>query len=157
MPLKNRYAIPGQVGIDRLAGASGGVSLLGTPLVVVDAGTAITVDVVSRRGEFLGGAILPGIALGAHALATRTAKLPHVDLVTPVHAIGRTTDENIRSGLYFGTAGAVDAVVRRCWKELGYPHESACDRWRGGLYPRALDRRQARRAGADAARPCGNP
>ena len=120
MPLRNRYAVPRQLGIDRLAGACGGVALEGAPLVVVDAGTAITVDIVSRRREFLGGAILPGIAVGASALALHTARLPHVDLIDPPRAIGRTTDENIRSGLFIGAAGAVDAVIRRCWKELGY-------------------------------------
>jgi type III pantothenate kinase len=120
LPIRNRYAVASQVGVDRLAGACGGAALYGVPLIVVDAGTAITIDVVSRRREFLGGAILPGISLGAAALAHATAKLPHVALNPPRRAIGRTTDENIRVGLFLGASGAVDGIIRRCWKELGY-------------------------------------
>jgi type III pantothenate kinase len=119
-PLRNCYDVPGQVGLDRLASACGGFTLRGAPLIVVDAGTAVTIDVVSCNREFLGGAILPGIGMGADALARYTAKLPRVELEPPARAIGRTTDENIRAGLFLGAAGAVDAVIRRCWKELGY-------------------------------------
>ncbi|MCX7019775.1 MAG: type III pantothenate kinase [Candidatus Sumerlaeota bacterium] len=120
MPVKNGYLAPKKVGVDRLVGAVGGASAYGAPLIVVDAGTAITVDVISRNREFLGGAILTGIKLSATALADGTAALPLIKFKQPSKAIGRTTIESIRSGLYIGTAGAVDRIIERAWEELGY-------------------------------------
>lgn len=120
MPVANRYGKPHEVGVDRLANAVGGVSLYGAPLIVVDVGTAITLDVITREREYIGGAILPGIELSAEALARRTARLPRVAPHEPQHAIGRSTVESIRSGLLNGMIGAVDRLIEESWNELGY-------------------------------------
>jgi type III pantothenate kinase len=130
MPVANKYAKPNEVGVDRLANAVGGLALYGSPLIIVDAGTAVTLDVVSRDAEYLGGAILPGIELSAEALAKRTARLPRVAAHEPHHAIGRTTVESIRSGLILGLVGAVDHLIERMWGELGYTTSTAAT---GGL------------------------
>lgn len=120
MPVKNRYANRSEVGIDRLANASGGVLHFGAPLVVIDLGTAVTLDVISRDKEYLGGAILPGIEMSAESLSRRTARLPLTAIAKPQSAIGRTTVESIRSGLVHGLVGGVDSLLERIWKELGY-------------------------------------
>ncbi len=120
MPVANKYAKPQEVGVDRLANAVASVQLYGAPIIAVDVGTAVTLDVVSKDQEYLGGAILPGIELSAEALARRTARLPRVAPHEPHHAIGRTTVESIRSGLLHGLAGAVDRLIEEIWKELGY-------------------------------------
>ena len=120
MPVKNRYGKPHEVGVDRLANAAGGVALYGAPLLVVDLGTAVTVDVISKRAEYLGGAILPGIEMSAEALSRRTARLPLASPTPPKHAIGRSTVESIRAGILHGLVGAVDRIIELTWKELGY-------------------------------------
>jgi type III pantothenate kinase len=120
LPVVNRYANPTEVGIDRLANAAGGVALFGAPLIVVDLGTAVTLDVITRDREYLGGAILPGIAMSAEALARRTARLPLISAQIPERTVGRTTVESIRSGILHGLVGAVDRLIERIWKELGY-------------------------------------
>ncbi|AXA35900.1 Pantothenate kinase type III, CoaX-like [Candidatus Sumerlaea chitinivorans] len=120
MPVKNRYAKPNEVGVDRLANAVAGVELVGAPTIIVDVGTAITLDVVNKRKEYLGGAILPGLEMSAEALAKRTARLPRVAPHEPHHVIGRTTVESIRSGLLNGLVGSVDYLIERMWEELGY-------------------------------------
>ncbi len=130
MPVANRYGKPNEVGVDRLANAVGGVLLYGAPLIVVDAGTAVTLDVVSTEREYLGGAILPGIELSAEALAKRTARLPRVAPHEPHSAIGRTTVESIRSGLLHGLVGGVDHLIELIWKELGYKTKTVAT---GGL------------------------
>ena len=114
-----RYGAPKEIGADRLINAVGGKAKYGCPLIVVDFGTAITLDVVSPDGAYLGGTISPGIVTSMEALFGRTAKLPKIALEIPPVAIGRTTIEAIQSGILFGTAGLVDALVRRIWKELG--------------------------------------
>jgi type III pantothenate kinase len=120
LPVKNRYGNPNEVGIDRLANAAGGIRLAGAPLVVVDLGTAVTLDVISRRKEYLGGSILPGIEMSAEALANRTARLPLISPQKPSHVIGKTTVESLRSGILNGLVGAVDHLIAQIWKELGY-------------------------------------
>jgi type III pantothenate kinase len=120
MPVVNRYGKPREVGIDRLANAAGGVVRYGAPLLVVDLGTAVTIDVISRDREYLGGAILPGIEMSAEALSRRTARLPLAAARCPEHAVGRTTVESIRSGILHGLVGAVDRLIELTWKELGY-------------------------------------
>ncbi|MGB9692921.1 MAG: type III pantothenate kinase [Candidatus Sumerlaeaceae bacterium] len=120
MPVVNKYAKPNEVGVDRLANAVAGMRIYGAPIIVVDVGTAVTLDVVSKDGEYLGGAILPGVELSAEALAKRTARLPRVAPHEPHHAIGRTTVESIRSGLLLGLTGAVDRLIEQMWDELGY-------------------------------------
>jgi type III pantothenate kinase len=110
---------PREVGADRIVNALAGYSRFGGPCVVVDIGTAITYDAVSDRGEFLGGAISPGIQISATSLFSHTAKLPMVELVSPRSVIGKNTVEAIQAGLVFGTAAEVDGVVKRMREELG--------------------------------------
>ncbi len=102
VPIKNRYKNPNQVGQDRLVGAYGAMKIYGRPLIVVDLGTAITFDVVSRQGDYVGGAIVPGIRLSAESLFLKTALLPKIDIQAPKHLIGKTTQESILSGLFYG-------------------------------------------------------
>lgn len=135
MPVANSYAKPREVGIDRLANAVGGIHFYGAPLIVVDIGTAITLDVISREREYLGGAILPGIEMSADALARRTARLPLIAPKAPRHVIGRTTVESIRSGILHGHVGAIDYLVESMWKELGYKTATVAT---GGLAPTIL-------------------
>lgn len=120
LPVRNGYRNPTEVGIDRLANAAAAVQFLGAPVVVVDLGTAVTVDVVSQRREYLGGAILPGIEMSAEALARRTARLPVTSPDDAGPMIGRTTADSIRSGILHGLVGAVDRIIEGIWAELGY-------------------------------------
>ena len=91
----------------------------GCPLALVDLGTAITLDVVDSSGAYLGGAIAPGLAVSMETLFARTAKLPQVSLEAPKSVIGRSTLESIRSGIVYGYAGLIDALVDRVFEELG--------------------------------------
>lgn len=114
-----RYAAPREVGADRIVNALGGVVKYGAPLIVVDYGTAITLDVVSKDGAYLGGVIAPGLVSGISALFGRTAKLPQVGVELPPSVIGRNTNESIQSGILFGNAGLTDRLVEMIRSELG--------------------------------------
>lgn len=107
------------VGADRLCNAVGAKLLVGAPAIVVDIGTATTLDVVDRSGAFIGGAIAPGPATAAEGLYARAAKLPRVELRTPALAIGDDTVSAMQSGMIFGLAGAVDRLVSDTRRELG--------------------------------------
>lgn len=112
--LKIKYRDPREVGSDRIADAIGALDFFpDRNLVVVDFGTATTIEVVNADREYLGGAILPGVRLSMEALYGRTAKLPAVEIVRPEMAVGRSTTESIQSGLYFGTLGAIRLLVER--------------------------------------------
>jgi type III pantothenate kinase len=125
-----RYRDPGAVGADRIANAIAARAIYGTPAIVVDLGTATTFDCVSRQGAYLGGAIAPGVMTSAEELFRRAARLPRVELRRPAHALGRTTEEALQAGMLWGTAGQVDALVRRLALEIqGTPHVIAT----GGL------------------------
>jgi len=117
VPIKNRYKNPKQVGQDRLVGAFGAMRIYGYPLIVVDLGTAITFDVISSKGEYLGGAIVPGIRLSAESLFLKTALLPNIDIHAPKHIIGKTTQDSILSGLFYGYGslcrGFIDLICRQ--------------------------------------------
>lgn len=113
------YDNPKEVGADRIVNSVAAYDLFGGPAVVVDFGTATTLDAVSARGEYLGGAILPGIAVSLDALFSRAAGLRKVELKVPRSAIGRTTAESVQSGVIFGFTGAVDHLVDRFEEELG--------------------------------------
>ncbi|HEY7890683.1 MAG TPA: type III pantothenate kinase [Solirubrobacteraceae bacterium] len=117
MPI--RYDNPREIGPDRLVNAVAAYESLGGPCVVVDFGTAITYDPVSADGEYLGGIISPGVEISLEALTERAAALPKIDVTPPRSLIGKTTIDAIRSGIVYGTAGQVDAIVRRLRKELG--------------------------------------
>ena len=114
-----RYASPREVGADRIVNALGGRTKYGAPLIVVDYGTAITLDVVSVDGAYLGGVIAPGLVSGISALFGRTAKLPQVGVELPPSVIGRNTNESIQSGILFGNAGLTDRLVEMVRSELG--------------------------------------
>jgi type III pantothenate kinase len=125
-----RYHDRSAVGADRIANAMAARGLYGTPTIVVDLGTATTFDCVSRQGAYLGGVIAPGMATSAEELFRRAARLPRVELRKPARALGRTTEESLRAGVVWGTAGQVDALVRRLALEMkGTPHVIAT----GGL------------------------
>ena len=111
VPIKNRYRNPRQVGQDRLVGAYAAWRAYRRDCIVVDFGTAITIDVVTKKGEYLGGVIAPGLSISLEALATRTALLPKVDLREPPELLGRDTSNSIRSGLLFGCVALCDGLV----------------------------------------------
>lgn len=110
---------PGEVGTDRIVNACAAHRLFGKKTIVVDFGTATTFDCVSKRGEYLGGAICPGPKLAAQALATHTAKLPLVWIEKPKRVIGKNTADCIRSGLFFGYVGLVREILKRIRNEMG--------------------------------------
>jgi type III pantothenate kinase len=113
------YANPASVGADRIVNAYAAYSRYKTSLIVIDFGTATTFDAVSEKGEYLGGAISPGINISAEALYARASKLPRVELFTPPEkAIGKDTTGSIQSGIIFGYAGLVDGMVLRMKKEM---------------------------------------
>ena len=114
-----RYEDPKAVGADRVVDAVAVQHLYGGPACVVDFGTATTFDAISPEGDYLGGAIAPGIGIAAEALFLRTAKLPRVDLARPPAAIGRNTVYALQSGLVFGYVGLVEGMVSRFRQELG--------------------------------------
>lgn len=113
------YQPPADVGADRIANAVAGYARLGGPCVIVDFGTATTFDVVSARGEYLGGIISPGVGISAEALFARTARLPRVELRRPEKLVGTTTVGSIQSGLYFGYLALVDGILDRLLAECG--------------------------------------
>jgi type III pantothenate kinase len=110
---------PTQVGADRIVDAAAAYKLHGGPACIVDFGTATTFDAISREGDYLGGAISPGIAIAADALFQRAAKLSRVDIQRPPAAIGRNTAHSLQSGLLFGYVGLVEGMVARFRAELG--------------------------------------
>jgi type III pantothenate kinase len=116
--MRIRMDNPREVGTDRISNAVGAISLYGSPVIVVAMGTATAFDTVSK-GEYLGGAVAPGLAIAAEALYTRTAALPRVELVRPKKAIGTNTLAAMQSGIIFGYAGLVDGIVTRIQEELG--------------------------------------
>jgi type III pantothenate kinase len=114
-----RYDNPREIGADRLVNAVAIRDRYDGAAVCVDFGTATTFDVVSRDGEYLGGALMTGIEISLEALSERGARLPKVDLAPPKSVIGKNTIDAIRSGVVFGYAGAIDAILRRLYDELG--------------------------------------
>lgn len=106
--LKLKYANPKEIGADRIAGAIGAAALHPEKnLIIIDMGTATTIDVVTDQKEYLGGAILPGLRISVDALANGTAKLPIVEIIKPEHSCGTNTIEAIQSGLYYGNLGGI--------------------------------------------------
>jgi type III pantothenate kinase len=117
MPI--RYDNPREIGPDRLVNAVAGYEKLGGPCVIVDFGTAVTHDIVSAEGEYLGGVIFPGVEISLEALSERAAALPKIDLVEPRALVGKSTVDAIRSGVVYGFAAMVDGIVTRLREELG--------------------------------------
>ena len=110
---------PREVGADRIANAAAAHHLYGGPIIIVDLGTATTFDTVSKQGDYLGGAIAPGLTTASEALFTRAAQLYQVELVAPKHAIGTDTITAMQSGILFGYVGLVESLVARIQQELG--------------------------------------
>ena len=119
VPLKNLYRNPKQVGQDRLVNAYAAVMLYKAPLIVVDFGTAVTFDVISKDREYLGGMILPGLAISLDTLAERTALLPKVKLDKPKEFIGRDTKTSMLSGIVYGFAALTDDLAQRIKDKIG--------------------------------------
>jgi type III pantothenate kinase len=126
------YDNPREVGADRIVNAVAAYEKYHTGLVVVDFGTATTFDVVSPKGEYLGGTICPGIAISMDALFTHASKLPRVEFARPPHVVGRNTIHSMQSGLVFGFVGLVDGICARMEEELGHPMKVVAT---GGLAP----------------------
>jgi type III pantothenate kinase len=114
-----KYDNPKEVGADRIVNAAAAYKRYGGPLIIVDFGTATTFCAVSKAGEYLGGAICPGIKISAEALFQRASKLPRVELAKPTKVIGRDTVSAMQAGIIFGYAGLVDGIVERMMRELG--------------------------------------
>jgi len=114
-----RYDNPYEVGADRVVNAAAAFRLYGGPACIVDFGTGTTFDALSATGDYLGGAIAPGVRVAAEALFLRTAKLPRIDLTRPRKAIGTNTADSMRSGILFGYVGLVEGMVERFRRELG--------------------------------------
>ncbi len=112
---------PSEVGADRVVNGVAAFAKYGGPCVVVDFGTATTFDVISAKGEYLGGAIAPGLGISADALFARAARLGRVDVRKPAHAIGTNTVTHLQSGLYYGYLGLVDGLLERIVAELPSP------------------------------------
>ena len=112
---------PAEVGADRVANCVGAFEQYGGPCIVVDFGTATNFDVVSARGEFIGGAIAPGMNISAEALFARAARLPRVEMKRPAKVIGTNTVDNLQIGLFYGHLGLVDGILERIIAELGAP------------------------------------
>jgi len=126
---------PREVGADRVVNALAAASLYDGPAIVVDFGTATTFDVVSPRGEYIGGAISPGIDISLEALGRRGAQLRKVELLRPRTVIAKNTVEALQSGMVFGFASQVDGIVARMIDELGVPTDSVHVIATGGLAP----------------------
>ncbi len=126
------YDNPHEVGADRIVNAVAAVHRFGSPVIVLDFGTATTFDVVSPRGEYLGGVIAPGLAISAEALFSRAARLSRVDIRKPPRVIGKTTEESVQSGLFHGYVALVEGLVRRLRAELGVEAKVVAT---GGLAP----------------------
>jgi type III pantothenate kinase len=127
---------PKEVGTDRVVNTLAAYTIFGGPSIVVDIGTTMTFDVISAKGEFLGGAFTPGIEISFDALAARAAQLRQVEAAKPRSVIGRNTVECLQAGMYFGYAGLVDRIVDRMSEELGTVKAVIAT---GGLAPVVID------------------
>ncbi|MGA9397272.1 MAG: type III pantothenate kinase [Anaerolineaceae bacterium] len=117
--IKILYHTPEAVGTDRLANAVAAFHHYGGPACIVDFGTATTFDAINQNGDYLGGAIAPGMRIASEALFARTAKLPKTEIARPPAAIGRNTTHAIQAGIFFGYVGLVEGIVTRFKEELG--------------------------------------
>jgi type III pantothenate kinase len=127
------YDNPNEVGADRLVNAVAGFRKYGGPCVIVDFGTTINFDVVSRDGDYLGGAIAVGVGLAVKALFAKTARLPLVDFRPPRNVVGTNTVASMQSGLYFGAVGMVDGILERILKQMGPDTKTVATGGQAGL------------------------
>jgi type III pantothenate kinase len=118
MPI--RYSNPAEVGADRIVNAVAAFDRYKTSMIIIDFGTATTFDAISEKGEYLGGAITPGVMISAEALFQRASKLPRVEIFRrPQSVIGKNTIDSIKSGIIYGNGALVDGMVKRMSKEMG--------------------------------------
>jgi len=115
----NHYRIPSQVGQDRLVNAYAGIKLYGSPLIVIDLGTAVTFDIISAKKEYLGGMIMPGLTISLESLCQRTALLPRIKIAEPKELIGRDTRNSMLSGVIYGLASLTDELCRKIRAKIG--------------------------------------
>ncbi len=115
------YENPREVGADRIVNSVAAYESVGAGCIVVDFGTATTWDVVTPKGEYLGGVIAPGIEVSSNALYEHASKLPRVQIVRPKSVVGRNTEASMQSGLYYGYSGMVDSVVKKIRADVGFP------------------------------------
>lgn len=134
---------PKEVGSDRIVNSLAAATLYGGPAIVVDFGTATTFDAVSDKGEYLGGAIAPGIEISVEALGARGAQLRKVELARPRSVVGRNTVEALQSGILYGFTGQVDGIVHRMAIELSDDPDSVTVIATGGLAPLVIDESEA--------------
>src|SRR5713226_213030 len=131
---------PKEVGSDRIMNAVAATHLFGGPAIVVDFGTSTNFDAISAKGEFVGGALAPGIEISVDALSRRAAQLLKVELTRPQHVIGKNTVEALQSGIIFGFAGQIEGIARRMIKELAPEDpDSVTVIATGGLAPLVID------------------
>jgi type III pantothenate kinase len=130
---------PAEVGADRIVNAAAAIAEYGGPAIIVDFGTATTWDALSAAGEYLGGAIAPGVEISLDALFGRAARLSEIEITRPSAAIGTNTTDGLLSGIVFGYAGQVDALVERIAAELGRPVSELKLIATGGLAETVLD------------------
>lgn len=117
--LNIRYENPRDVGADRIVNAVAAIEKYGPPLIIVDFGTATTFDFIDAKGDYLGGAIAPGIGISTEALYSRAAKLPRIELASPKSTVGRNPVASMQAGIVYGYAGQVDGIVTRMEEEFG--------------------------------------
>lgn len=117
--LSIKYENPREIGADRIVNAVAGIRLYGAPLIIVDFGTATTFCAIGNGGEYLGGAIGPGLDISSEALFQHTAKLPRIELIRPKTVVGKNTVHSMQSGLYYGYIGLVEGLIRRIKAEMG--------------------------------------
>jgi type III pantothenate kinase len=117
--LNIRYENPREVGADRICNAIAAIEIYGPPLIVVDFGTATTFDFIDEKGDYLGGAIAPGIGISTEALYSHAAKLPRIELTRPKSTVGRNPISSMQAGIIYGFAGQVDGIVWRMEEEFG--------------------------------------
>ncbi len=146
------YDNPAEVGADRIVNSVAAFEKFGGPCIIVDFGTATTFDVVSQKGEYLGGVITPGIGISADALFERTARLPRVDIRKPPRVLATNTVNSLQSGLYYGYLGLIDGILERLIAELGDERYGGRDRRPGQPDGRRLEVHSRDRRPADARR-----
>jgi len=128
------YDNPTEVGADRIVNGVAAFEKYGGPCIVVDFGTATTLDAVSAKGEYLGGVIAPGIGISADALFSRTARLPRVEIRKPPRIIGANTVNSVQSGLFYGYLGLIDGILERLVAEMGPKTKVVATGGLGGLF-----------------------
>lgn len=125
---------PAAVGADRIADCLAGFELFGGPLLIIDCGSASTFDLISETGAFLGGAIAPEMSAASHALFSKTALLPEVELTLPPSVVGKNTNDNLKAGVVLGFVELIDGLIRRFKAEVGAPLRVVATGGRGGFY-----------------------